>query len=166
MYDLPAGLQALNNYKQFILYRLVPKDNGKVDKVPSNASGYDIDPHKPSNWMTFEKASNEARNLGYGVGFSLTKDDPFFFVDIDGCAVEGGDWSPLAHDLCRQFAGAAVEVSQSGAGLHIIGRGMAPPHGKKNQCRYGDKRKPSRQQHRSLRRSKIKPDPEPHGKAK
>ena len=34
--------------------------------------------------------------------------------------------------MCQAFAGAAVEVSQSGRGLHIFGTGTIPPHACKN----------------------------------
>ena len=67
----------------------------------------------------------------YGVGFLFTPSDPFFFLDIDGCH-DGTNWSELATTLCSRLPGAAVEVSQSGNGLHIFGTGGVPDHGCKN----------------------------------
>jgi hypothetical protein len=55
------------------------------------------------------------------------------FVDIDGALQPDGQWSPLAIALCTRFEGAAVEVSQSGCGLHIIGTAWPlPAHGTRN----------------------------------
>lgn len=67
-----------------------------------------------------------------GVGFVFTERDPFFFLDIDG-ALQAGAWSQTAQALCAMLPGAAVEVSQSGTGLHIIGSCVKPfTHGNKN----------------------------------
>lgn len=128
MQTLPAALSALNDFRQFVLYKLVPKADGKLNKIPVN-------PHtripfpKGANWqqdpscMTdFATASANLRP-NYGVGFLLTPNDPFFFLDIDGCLnPDGQTWSPLALQLVNALPGAAVEVSSSGKGLHIIGK--------------------------------------------
>ena len=38
----------------------------------------------------------------------------------------------MAAELCAALPGAAVEISQSGTGLHIFGTGAVPEHGCKN----------------------------------
>ena len=131
MQVLPPGLSGLSEFKQFVLWKLKKLPNGKETKVPVASSGYEVNPHDPANWLSFEQAAEHSKTSGYSVGFVFTTGDPFFFVDIDKCLVNGA-WSELAVKLCRQFSGAAVEVSQSGAGLHIFARGSAPPHAKKN----------------------------------
>ena len=133
---LPAALSALESYPQFILYKSVPSASrpGKTDKFPCSAmSGQVINAHDPANWVTSQVAQLVAPLFGpeYGVGFVLTKNDPFFCLDVDNCATESG-WSPRAMELCGAFPGAAVEVSSSGKGLHIWGRGEIPPHSCKN----------------------------------
>ena len=70
---------------------------------------------------------------GWGVGFVFTENDPLFFLDIDNCLV-AGQWSPLAVSLSTTFAGCAIEVSQSGTGLHIFGSGKPPAHSCRNQA--------------------------------
>lgn len=128
MQTLPAALSALNDFRQFVLYKLVPKADGKLNKIPVN-------PHtrvpfpKGANWQQDPSCMTDfataASNLrpNYGVGFLLTPDDPFFFLDIDGCLnPDGQSWSPLALQLVNALPGAAVEVSSSGKGLHIIGK--------------------------------------------
>jgi hypothetical protein len=125
MLVLPEAFRALSFYAQFIVYRLEPKKDkpGKMDKLPIDAgTGYKHSAHDPAIWLTFEAASEAAQRLGagHGVGFAFTNEDPFFFVDLDNCLI-GGAWTPAAIDICARFSGAAVEVSQSGSGLHIIG---------------------------------------------
>ena len=133
MRSLPAAFAGLGAYRQFVAYRLTPnKDNpAKMDKKPVNPyTGIVCDPHNPDNWATFEQALNVGAD---GAGFVLTANDPFWFLDIDNCYDAATEtWSPLAQTLLNLTAGAAVEVSQSGTGLHIIGSGKPPVHGCKN----------------------------------
>ena len=112
-WQVPTPLQPLTRYPQWIDWRV--KADG--DKIPVN-------PH------TGEAADvmNPAHRAASGRAFVLTPDDPFFCVDLDNCWT-GSEWSPLAVEMCGRFAGAAVEVSQSGRGLHIIGSARhIPPH--------------------------------------
>lgn len=120
----------LVDHSQFIIYKLSPKPNGKMDKLPIAGSAHD-----PSTWLSYADAKTQLDTLGdgHGVGFVLTDNDPYWFLDIDNCA-ESGQWSSLALDMCGRFAGAFVEVSQSGTGLHIIGSGTVPDH----KCRRDD----------------------------
>ena len=139
METLPKALSALDAYPQFIAYKLVPKADrpDKMDKVPIDyrtgrmmprGEDWQADPAYRADFATVQQAVSRFGS-GHGVGYLFTPNDPFFFVDIDGC-LEDNQWSALAQDLCRRFAGAAVEVSQSGTGLHIIGQATSvPPHG-------------------------------------
>lgn len=135
---LPSALSALANFKQFIIYALVPSKTraGKTDKIPVNhlTGGY-ADAHNPALWLDANTAIEMCKvyGQGYGVGFVFTNNDPFFFLDIDNC-LQGNQWSPLAMSLMSAFNGAAIEISTSGKGLHIIGSGkVAQAHGCKNQ---------------------------------
>lgn len=129
---LKAGgpLSPLAAHRQFILVKLVPLPNGKTDKLPINAhSGDVVSAHDPTNWLAAGEAVQMLQLYGdcYCVGFVFTTNDPFWFLDIDS-AWDGAAWSPLAQRLCAQLSGAAVEVSQSGRGLHLFGTGACPPH--------------------------------------
>lgn len=107
---------------QFALWKLAKRPNDpKLAKVPVDVRGYEIDPHEPANWMTYEAVYDAASRLGFGIGFVFTASDPYFFYDIDGCMVNG-EWTPEAIQIVQMFNGAAIEVSQSGEGLHVIGR--------------------------------------------
>tara|TARA_R110000787_G_scaffold23762_5_gene67762 strand:- start:3774 stop:6221 length:2448 start_codon:yes stop_codon:yes gene_type:complete len=126
--SLPKALSGFGQYPQFVNWNLVQVEGSpKPAKVPVDATGRKIDPHNPTNWMTAEQAYTQAAAFGYGVGFVFTADDPFFFIDIDNCLTEAGQWTDFAQQTCAAFPGAAVEVSQSGKGLHIFGCGTVPP---------------------------------------
>lgn len=143
MQQLPSALAPLTAYKQFLLYKLV-WDGGKhkYQKIP-------ISPHtllsypKGGDWQKDPGSMTDAQSAmtlaqqcgpGYGVGFLFTPNDPFFFVDIDGCLnADNQTWSSVAQSVLNSLPGAAAEISQSGRGLHIIGSGSPPDgHGNKN----------------------------------
>lgn len=128
MQSLPAALHALAGYRQFILWRL----DGDQKRPVNPHTGAIHDPHDPAAWVDANTALSMATALDCGVGFVFTRLDPFFFLDIDKCLQPDGTWSPLAVDLCTRFGGAAVEISQSGTGLHIFGTGRVPLHSCKN----------------------------------
>lgn len=125
------GLDALEKRKQWIIWTRTPKQNGKVDKIPIDPlSEGGINAHSPSNWMDFDTASMFAkrRPASLGVGFVFTRDDPYSFIDVDNCVLPDGHWAEHARWLCEAFAGAAIGVSQSGRGLHIICTGQVPEY--------------------------------------
>lgn len=135
MKQLPEALRPLAQYRQFILWKPVPSTTqpGKIDKKPVHPqTGWVSDPHDPTIWVDADTAISRAAGGTLGVGFVFTASDPFFFLDIDGALGADNKWSPLANQLCETFKGAAVEVSQSGKGLHIIGSGEYPPHSCRN----------------------------------
>jgi len=135
MQELPEALQPMAAFPQFILWKLAER-NGKHVKLPiDHRTGTVVDAHNVHAWTNPGQALATIRRYGegYGLGFVLTALDPFFFVDLDHCLEpDGATWSPVAKEVCRRLAGAAVEISQSGSGLHIIGTGNAPAHGCKN----------------------------------
>lgn len=128
---LPTPLAPLAAWPQFVVWRLV---DGK--KLPySPVHGGLASSTNPKDWGTYEQAQTLVKP-GYpgGVGFVFTEKDPFWFLDIDGAYGPAG-WSQVAQEICGQLHGAAVEVSQSGTGLHLIGSGTPPAdHGNRNQA--------------------------------
>lgn len=136
MQQLPQSFNALRAYAQFVLWKAVASKSrpGKFDKFPCDITGNVTDAHNPNVWLDPDTAISSAQLLGdnYGVGFVFTLNDPFYCVDIDGAY--DGQWSPLATQLCTELSGAAVEISHSGTGLHIIGsyQGAEPEHKCKN----------------------------------
>jgi hypothetical protein len=130
---LPEAFAPLAAYRQWVLWIAVPSATrpGKVDKFPVDPSTFAVgNAHDPAIWVGADEALARAAadSRIAGVGFVFTAADPFFFFDVDECLEPTGQWSGRALQLCQWFAGAAIEVSQSGRGLHIIGRGHAPAH--------------------------------------
>lgn len=133
---LQAGgpLSPLAAFRQFILVKLVQRADGKTDKFPFSLDQMQVvSAHDPAHWLTADDALMQLSMMGdgYCLGFVFTTADPFWFLDIDS-AWNGSEWSQLAGSLCQRLQGAAVEVSQSGRGLHLFGSGMVPAHGCKN----------------------------------
>lgn len=111
-------LEAMTQYRQWINWKEVPDaTKPKPIKVPCDSHGNAINAHDTRYHLTFD----ESNGCGLPVAFVFTDNDPFFFVDIDGCLQADNTWSPFANDLMNRFNGAAVEVSHSGKGLHIFG---------------------------------------------
>lgn len=140
MRELSPSLAAFAAYRQFIVYLAQPSRirPGKTDKFPCDfRTGRINSAHDSAIWTDAPTAIAAAAQFGagYGVGFTFTDADPFWFLDIDNCLLpDGSDWTPLAKGLCGAFAGGAIEVSQSGKGLHIFGSGRPPVHGCKNEA--------------------------------
>lgn len=139
MLSLPAPLAALGAWPQFVTWFAapIPDKPGKFNKFPCNwETGAVCDAQDARNWTTPEVALAMAgawdRGYGSGAGFVFTAQDPFFFADLDGALQPDGQWSPLALSILARLPGAAVEVSHSGRGLHVIGRAAPIDHAKKN----------------------------------
>jgi hypothetical protein len=123
----------LHAVPQWIVVKLVPLPTGKVDKLPVDPRTMTVSTaHDPAVWLPHAQAVAVAAAMGsnYTTGFVLTPNDPFWCLDIDNCLTPSG-WSPLAQSLVARLPGCAIEVSLSGRGLHVWGRGAVPPHSKK-----------------------------------
>lgn len=132
---LPAAFAALGAYRRFVTYALEPDQDrpGKTIKRPTDVqTGRYCKAINPAHQYSYA----EAAATGRPVGFVFDRADGFWFLDMDG-ALEanpagGYQWNALATELCGQLSGAAVEVSQSKTGLHLIGRGTVPDHACRN----------------------------------
>lgn len=134
---LHQSLQPLQQWRQWMLFRLVPGKNGKKDKLPVSPNTLAVvSAHDPAGWTSYDAAFAALQGLSpedHGLAFVFTAQDPFFFLDIDHC-LENGQWSQTALQLGSLMQGCAVEISSSGEGLHIFGMydGAEPSHRKKN----------------------------------
>lgn len=90
-------------------------------KVPCLPDGTVCDAHDPANHTDYATAKTAADILGIGVAFDIRAEDGLFFLDLDKCR-EGEGWRADAQAIYLSFNGAIGEMSQSGQGLHIIGR--------------------------------------------
>jgi hypothetical protein len=149
VYILPGALAPLAKYRQFILVKFVPLADfpGKSTKLPTNPRTLEThDAHDPAIWIDAPTACSLANSLGagYGVGFVITAATGVLCLDLDNCLQTDNTWSPAAMEMLAAFPG-AVEVSNSGRGLHVWASAThVPPHGKRNKMRnmelYSDKR--------------------------
>jgi primase-polymerase (primpol)-like protein len=92
-------------------------------KVPLTADGHAASSTDPGTWCDYETAKRSA--AGAGLGFVLAAKDGIVCIDLDHC-ISGGrvaDWAQAIVDACPPTY---VEVSPSGTGLHIFGRGSLP----------------------------------------
>ena len=109
---------------QWVGWRLETKPNGETTKPPINvktgAKGSTTD---PATWTSFARAyAAYARGQVDGVGFVFTHDDPYIGLDRDD--LEAGD--PYGLDGLVDEMNTYCDVSPSGNGVHIIGKGKLP----------------------------------------
>jgi len=123
--ELTEGLEELRGLKQWVVWRTEDR-NGKRTKVPRRSSNCArmASSTDPATWSTFDGAARTAASPGNklgGVGFVLTRDDPYVFIDLDGC-VEDEILSDEAIRIVEMLGGYS-EVSVSGTGVHIVVKG-------------------------------------------
>lgn len=117
----------LAGYNQWIVYRLEQQPGIlKPTKVPYNPhTGRGASSTDASTWGSLAQAEAALATGAYsGLGFVFSQNDPYFFLDLDGCrnSDNGTEYLPDAVAIMSMFPGAAWEVSQSGEGIHIVGR--------------------------------------------
>lgn len=111
--NIPSELRRL---PQWVVTRL-------PDKVPLNPrTGQAADVLRPETWGTFEEALRSGHKL---LGFVLTDDDPYTFIDLDMPVTPE---QAERHSKILEAVDSYAELSQSGNGVHIIVRGHVP-HG-------------------------------------
>ncbi len=119
--------EELRRRPQWVAWKLEQRD-GKPTKVPYIAHGVGrADTTDLMTWRTFEQAVTALETGRYdGVGFVFSSGDPYAGIDLDDCRDPAtGELEAWAEKIVEEFGGYA-EVSQSGAGVHIIVRGKAP----------------------------------------
>jgi primase-polymerase (primpol)-like protein len=128
--SIRANLTELLMVRQWVLWKAIEKPGKtKLDKPPYQAWANKqalASVANPDTWAYFGDAVAVYKRLPHvyaGVGFVLTKDDPFVFIDLDNCRdPRTGTVEDWALDIVREF-GSYTELSPSGTGLHILTRG-------------------------------------------
>lgn len=90
-----------------------------VAKVPRTVAGRAASSTDPATWSTFDEAL--ASRVGDGLGFVLAADG-IACIDLDHC-LDGGVLADWAREILDACGPTYVEVSPSGTGLHVFGRG-------------------------------------------
>jgi primase-polymerase (primpol)-like protein len=116
-------------------WRTDAKGQLKLTKPPLNPAGGYASTTDPSTWSTFERARDGylVHRFG-GIGFVLA-DDPYFGVDVDH-VVTNGTVDPWAAEIVAAF-GSYTEITPSGTGLRVFGRGRLPGDGHNKRFKDG-----------------------------
>lgn len=134
--QIPIELRQLN---QWVCWKTLLR-NGKLTKPPVNPNNpIEMADHSdPTTWASFDLAVatwRENPSVIDGIGFVFSDKDDFFGIDID----DERKVAPEFLDQRRQLVGQLLaslntytEVSPSGTGLHMIGRGRLPVDGKRS----------------------------------
>ena len=131
----------LTQLRQWVNWRLTPrKEGGKPTKPPLTASGKAASTDDPTTWAHFSTAKSAASKFD-GIGFVLTKDDPYVAFDFDHCrcpALPGINpaISPLDAILPEiaahiKLLNSYTEPSPSGKGIRVFAKGTLPVDGKR-----------------------------------
>ena len=122
-----AAIAALKKADRWVLWRLVWKanrDGGSWAKVPVALDGRAVDATCPANWLTFDHALAVYRAGGFaGVGFALG--DGYVGIDLDG--VRDRETGEITAGWAAELiatAGTYADVSPSGTGVKVFGRGV------------------------------------------
>ena len=120
----------LKNYSQWLLWRSVTRD-GKITKLPYSATGSIASVTDKQTWSSYETIDAASKKLDLGLGFVLTDNDPFAFIDLDD---PKGDPTIIARQMkIAEAFDSYSEISPSGTGLHIIVKGAVPKGRKRDK---------------------------------
>lgn len=128
--NIPAEMRA---YRQWVLWRLEHRENAKPTKVPYMPSRQLASVTNPDTWISYEDAVRWCGKPDYttldpkgfsGVGFVITFDDPYSFIDLDDCHDDATSYERQVK-IYREFDSYS-EHSPSKTGLHIIVKGKVP----------------------------------------
>ena len=114
---IPAELRETNRW---LAWKLL---HGK--KPPVDAAGHAMSAwQESSTWLSFADAKKRAAGLDGQAGVGFVLGDGFAGIDLDDCRDPGnGDVGPQAKAVIAFAEGAYAEVSPSGEGLKVFGRG-------------------------------------------
>lgn len=139
--NIPDELKNGTLARQWVNWKSVPrKEGGKPTKPPFMPSGKLARTDDPSTWSHFLTAKSAASNFD-GIGFVLTKDDPFVAFDFDKCRC------PVIQKINPSLSNldailpeirphilninSYTEASTSGQGIRIFTKGKLPVEGKR-----------------------------------
>lgn len=140
-----AAVGGMADIPQWFVWRLDwDGQEGKYSKMPALPNGEAMNrdtggADSASNWMTYDDACAAVHKLQesyagghrtYALGFWLTKECGYWFLDIDmyKCGLDVHQATDFANGLVQTYSGAFLEWSSSSKGLHIIGSGTVVDH--------------------------------------
>jgi putative DNA primase/helicase len=154
--DLARIPDELKARPQWVCWRAVPCEGGRLDKIPYDPKTNP--PRKasvadPASWGAFQQCVDAVPHLlerwhtaapgtfgGGGIGFVFAPEDPYCGVDLDHCQDPAtGTLEPWAEQLICRLATYA-ELSPSGTGVHLLAQGtLAGAGGRKRLLEIYDR---------------------------
>jgi hypothetical protein len=121
---IPSELAA---YNQWVLWREVIKADGTRTKLPYSLTGGLASVSDPRTWSAYQTIVEASRRLMMGIGFVLTDNDPYAFIDLDDpfkntTEAEAKQIIERHQKIIKEFD-TYTEVSPSGTGLHLVLKG-------------------------------------------
>lgn len=113
--EVPQELRDLN---QWVVWKYIGEDKRKV---PFQTDGQPAKSNDPETWTTHEWAAKSGQQLG----FVFSASDGLFGIDLDSCIDASGEVQAWAMAIVARF-GTYAEVSPSGNGIKLWGRGAMP----------------------------------------
>ena len=123
-------IEELSRFNHWVVYKK-EKNREKITKIPYQPNGYKAKPTDPQTWTTYNNAKSAVETGKFdGIGYVLTAEQGYICIDLDHCRnPETGDIDQWAKDIIgivEEAGGAYYEVSPSGTGIHLWGRGKLP----------------------------------------
>lgn len=113
--------EELKKYNHWVCWKFMTV-NGRRTKMPINPlTGNRAMANNPRTWSSYKDAVEMSKYYD-GVGFVFSRNDPFIGIDIDHCINENGKMAEYAEKIMKE-CGSYAELSPSGTGVHIIGKG-------------------------------------------
>lgn len=137
--NIPMELKICNSW---VLWRSIDRGSEKPTKIPFSAKGHQasvIDKTHHSSYFDVMKAYHDSmtdEDPYSGIGFVLTKDDPFVFIDLDETDIPTN--IELQNKILNEFKDTYIEKSPSGNGYHIICRGEILSGKRRYSCEIYD----------------------------
>lgn len=126
---VPDSLAELD---QWIVWRYESRAGGKATKEPYQTNGRLASSRDSKTWCSMEKALKawqEHPERWSGTGFVFSPGDPFFGIDLDQCLDASGKLKSWAYAIMERFFDSYSEISPSGQGIKIWGKGRLPGGG-------------------------------------
>lgn len=129
--------QVMKDHDQWVLWKFYA--NGKKwTKPPYGINDQKIDITNPNNWLEFPEAYAAYEEGGFdGIGFVLTKNDPFVAIDLDHCFNDDSGLNDFAQNVIDTMK-SYTEFSPSGDGVHILAKGEITEAGKSERIEIYD----------------------------
>jgi len=129
--NIPEELKSLN---QWTCWKYV-WDGRKWTKPPVSIQGFRHD-HALSSYTFEEVLAAHKKDPSLGIGFSLRKSDPFCGLDFDDVLDKNSKLLPEFRDLLEGLPNTYSEISPSGRGIRVFGKGDIPNQGSKKGKNY------------------------------